>query len=744
LVAVTLLAILALVSLHRHIQLDVVQVAAAKGKSLYDMMFMADRPLEKGMLPDLVLEDEPTAEMLGDSEYSFVSAVRLGYGEARQWRELGCQRENCAHVTYYDYDRGGTANLIVRLDDNRVLSRWRDADARPGGSADILPRAMAIAAADPAVRALLGDLSEPDPAMIPMSGWLADDACSREWCVDLTYHDPEGSGRILHIFVNLESGQVARTFLTRVRAERSKAEPIAQRNAYQDDCTEQYGWSVCWEMTAHDGVNFTDARYNGQLIFSSVKIGQVEAWYPSWPGGYRDEIGFAASVPPLGGTNVNDLGDGFAVSQLFTEFTYWPNCICCYRYEQILRFDMDGTMEFEFISHGPGCDDIPSYRPFWRIDLDLDGPEEDEVWIWETDQWNRLQSEREIHPFVEDLSVTGDKLATIDGALNYRWQMIRTDPFGRDESHFFVLRQDPTQGDGPIIAGPGDTYIPPRQWLGDEDLVGENIVLWFVPILKQLKGGPWWCMPDPDPEFSPCNTILRAAPGGPLEEPTAEELEQLQLTPTTSPTAETTAKPVTATPTEVPQIGGTPQAPPPEPTPTSRPRRLAGEEDPVALIMGSGCGSCHAMGDLGEARKVGPDLTGIGLVAADRIPGMSAEEYLRASIVDPNAFIVPNCPNGPCMPNIMPRDYRGFLSPDQVEILVAYLMEQTEEFPTIVGAGINPFNATPLPKAFPAPKRARSGAPSSDSSLAIQLLLVSILFLLTLFLLLRRPEESDA
>ncbi len=130
-------------------------------------------------------------------------------------------------------------------------------------------------------------------------------------------------------------------------------------------------------MTAHDGVNFRDATFNDQLIFSSAKIGQVEAWYPSWPGGYRDEIGFSASVPPVGDTNIDDLGDGFEVRQLFTEFTRWPNCICCYRYEQVIQFYEDGHLEFRFVSYGPGCDDLSVYRPFWRIDLDLDGPEND-------------------------------------------------------------------------------------------------------------------------------------------------------------------------------------------------------------------------------------------------------------------------------------------------------------------------------------------------------------------------------
>ena len=65
--------------------------------------------------------------------------------------------------------------------------------------------------------------------------------------------------------------------------------------------------------------------------------------------------------------------------QLFTEPFDWPNCVCCYRYEQIIQFYDDGTWEPRFVSHGPGCDAWAEYRPFWRIDVDLEGPEGDNV-----------------------------------------------------------------------------------------------------------------------------------------------------------------------------------------------------------------------------------------------------------------------------------------------------------------------------------------------------------------------------
>ena len=95
-----------------------------------------------------------------------------------------------------------------------------------------------------------------------------------------------------------------------------------------------------------------------------------------------------------------------------------------------MRFYEDGRFDVVFVSHGPGCDDVSIYRPFWRIDLDLDGPEDDEVWLFEDAQWKQIGEEFETFPIVKDLSPEGHKLATFDGDLHYRWSMKRTDPLG--------------------------------------------------------------------------------------------------------------------------------------------------------------------------------------------------------------------------------------------------------------------------------------------------------------------------
>lgn len=698
-----------------------VQLAIAKGKQMLDMpgemagypagyiLNMAERAQVSTAVTDI-----QTA--LSNKDTVFLSAVPLSEGEARYWQDDGCERLNCAFVTLYNYTDGGTIEAIANLDNGQVLGHWENPAGRPAGSIEILPKAMAIAAADSQVRAILGeDIGAMDPALIPMSAWLSDNDCRQDWCVDVAFHDPSGTGRVYHVIVNLEQDKVARTFYTRAREDRSLGKPLDQRTAFTDGCHEQYGWSVCWEMTANDGVNFHDATYNGQLIFSSAKIGQVEAWYPSWPGGYRDEIGFAASVPPFGNTQVTDLGNGFEVRQMFTEFTRWPNCICCYRYEEVIRYYDDGRLEFAFVSHGPGCDDVSVYRPFWRIDVDLDGPDNDQVWLFDGMQWIEQTKEFETYPLVKDLSPDGHKLATFDDDLHYRWSMVRTDPLGLDEGYLFLLKWNEQEGEGPITTGPGDTFIPPRQWINDDALSGENIVLWHVPLLNTKKGGPWWCQPDPDPDFSPCEAILRADPAGELQQPSAEEIAQLEQQNITTPT---------------------PAAPGAESQPTAIPRPIGGV-DAEEIILNAGCGNCHKIGDIGEAHKVGPDLTYIGLTASERVPGMSAEDYIRQSILEPNAYLAPECPNTSCLPGIMPQNFHLRLTDEQVATLVAFLMSQQGPAPTPVPIGSG-LAATAAPKSGGMSKMATPPPPGPVmTSTSVGSLLIIIMLMLSAALVIK-------
>lgn len=90
------------------------------------------------------------------------------------------------------------------------------------------------------------------------------------------------------------------------------------------------------------------------------------------------------------------------------------------------------------------------------------------------------------------------------------------------------------------------------------------------------------------------------------------------------------------------------------------------------------CATCHAIEGVATG-AVGPDLTRIATTAEERAPEAgveSAEAYILQSIVDPNAYIAPECPSGPCPSGVMPQAFGKTLSDDQIKALVAYLLEQ--------------------------------------------------------------------
>jgi len=86
-------------------------------------------------------------------------------------------------------------------------------------------------------------------------------------------------------------------------------------------------------------------------------------------------------------------------------------------------------------------------------------------------------------------------------------------------------------------------------------------------------------------------------------------------------------------------------------------------------IEGSpGCVTCHSL-EAGET-QVGPSLAGFGEKAAQEAgaAGLSAEEYIRQSIVEPDQVVAEGFNAG-----VMPGNYGEVLSDQQLENLVAFL-----------------------------------------------------------------------
>ncbi len=83
------------------------------------------------------------------------------------------------------------------------------------------------------------------------------------------------------------------------------------------------------------------------------------------------------------------------------------------------------------------------------------------------------------------------------------------------------------------------------------------------------------------------------------------------------------------------------------------------------------CVTCHVLDP--QSSGLGPSLLGIYQTAGTRVPGLTAADYIRESIVNPNAFIASGY-----SANYMYQNYGAVLHPDQVEALVAYVLTLPE------------------------------------------------------------------
>jgi mono/diheme cytochrome c family protein len=97
-------------------------------------------------------------------------------------------------------------------------------------------------------------------------------------------------------------------------------------------------------------------------------------------------------------------------------------------------------------------------------------------------------------------------------------------------------------------------------------------------------------------------------------------------------------------------------------------QRLYRGEEKLALNTNTACIDCHN-DTVGGESPIGQNLSNIGNRAASVVPGQSAVDYLRASILKPDEHLSGNFQEG-----IMPRTYPETLTDQDVDDLIAYML----------------------------------------------------------------------
>ena len=88
----------------------------------------------------------------------------------------------------------------------------------------------------------------------------------------------------------------------------------------------------------------------------------------------------------------------------------------------------------------------------------------------------------------------------------------------------------------------------------------------------------------------------------------------------------------------------------------------------TALGNNASCRICHSLQE--GVVLVGPSFYGVAERAASRVPGLSAEEYLRQSILEPGAYVVEGFPSGQMPPNL-----GDILTEQQISDIIAFLLQ---------------------------------------------------------------------
>ena len=88
--------------------------------------------------------------------------------------------------------------------------------------------------------------------------------------------------------------------------------------------------------------------------------------------------------------------------------------------------------------------------------------------------------------------------------------------------------------------------------------------------------------------------------------------------------------------------------------------------DGRTVFLTKGCTGCHSIDGVSETGQIGPNLTGLPDRAGERVDGLSAGEYVRQSVLEPQAYIVSGY--GELMPTLP-------LDTDELHALVEFLLD---------------------------------------------------------------------
>jgi len=464
-----------------------------------------------------------------------------------------CKSTTCYQAEKYNFVTNATTRAVVDVEHKKVLSVEYYPNMQPDISLRLTHIAQAIALHAPEVKKELGATpSQKDISMANVRGSLKESPCENTMhlCVAPTFADHKKE-QALWAVVDLTELKLAaakwaglgKTTTPACISERSLQNRYIMKNFCQkNSIIEKNGWKIIYRLTGSDGLEIRDVTFNGEKVLTSAKIVDWHVSYQQKGGekldtttetyiegrrieylrgdngnylfGYNDAMGcpmFSTSVVlPFNGPQVRELKeqDGFMLTQDYRN-PKWPMA-CNYRYENRFEFYNDGSFRVVGVNKGRGCGDNAIYRPVMRIDMAVDDKENFYSYDGEWKLWEKESSELVLRQAQEPL-------AELVEANKYPYKIVSStkanhgyyiepnhgqfkDKSRGDNATLFATQFKVKEGDKDLLTLGSccDLKVDGvEQYLNEESLEAQDIVLWYVPrIRNDARIGQEYCWAD--------------------------------------------------------------------------------------------------------------------------------------------------------------------------------------------------------------------------------------------------------
>ena len=463
--------------------------------------------------------------------------------------KLLCESSSCYQAEKYNFVTNSTTLAIVDINNEKVLSVQRYQNMQPDISQRLRKIAQAIAIYSPEVQKELGEIpSIKDMSMANVRGALQESPCenSAHLCVAPTFSDHKKEQALWAVvdltdlkLVAAKWAGLGKTTTPACISERSLQNRYIMENYCQKDSyVTKNGWQFTYRLTGSDGLEIRDVSFNGIKVLTSAKIVDWHVSYQQKGGekldttteayiderqiefvrgdngnylfGYNDAMGcpmFSTSVVlPFNGPQIRDLKkvNGFMLTQDFRN-PKWPMA-CNYRYENRFEFYDDGSFRVVGVNKGRGCGDNAIYRPVMRIDMDISEKENfyhfDDTWkVWEREASILVQNSIS-EP--KNIAYPYKIVASNDSEKGYYIEPNKgqfMDGSRGDNATLFVTKFHTEEGDQDLLTLGSCCNLKEdgveRYIEEPEDIDGQDLVLWYVPRIKNdAKEGKEYCWAD--------------------------------------------------------------------------------------------------------------------------------------------------------------------------------------------------------------------------------------------------------